>query len=420
MIEENLIFAGVCDWAGIVRGKAFLAADREERLKKGVGLTHSNIMMSCFGPIYTTPFGTLGDLIIRPDPRMRVDVPFEDGTSERFYLGDIVNTDGSAWEFCPRTFLVRALEKLESLGLQIATSFEQEFVLTSVEDRPGATYSLDAFRRQGRFGEMLMTAVRKAGFTPDSFLPEYGQRQYEATIRHETGLRGADAAVVLREMARAVAWRLGRRAIFAPMLTPAGIGNGTHLHMSLWKDDTPITYDPKMPLGLSKEAVPFFAGVIAHLPAITAFSAPSAASYYRLTPNRWAPVCANIAQQDRGAALRVAPLFPTAGEELARQFNVEFRVADAASCPYLALGAVIWAGIDGLERKLELPGQDAQVPLLPQSLDEALLALEQDDGAARWWSADALSAYLEFKRAEIKALDGADPTEICARYAAVY
>jgi glutamine synthetase len=267
---------------------------------------------------------------------------------------------------------------------------------------------------------MLMTAVRKAGFTPDSFLPEYGQRQYEATIRHETGLRGADAAVVLREMARAVAWRLGRRAIFAPMLTPAGIGNGTHLHMSLWKDDIPITYDPKMPLGLLKEAVPFFAGVIAHLPAITAFSAPSAASYYRLTPNRWAPVCANIAQQDRGAALRVAPLFPTAGEELARQFNVEFRVADAASCPYLALGAVIWAGIDGLERKLELPGQDAQVPLLPQSLDEALLALEQDDGATRWWSADALSAYLEFKRAEIKALDGADPTEICARYAAVY
>jgi glutamine synthetase len=420
MKTEPLIFAGVCDWAGIVRGKAFPEAELETRLKKGVGLTHSNIMMSCFGPIYTTPFGTTGDLIIRPDPTVRVEVPFDDGTAERFYLGDIVNTDGSPWEFCPRTFLSRALAALGKFGLRAVSSFEQEFVLTGVEDRPGATYALDAHRRQGKFAEALTAALREAGFRPDSFLPEYGARQYEATVAPEAGVRAADAAVVLREMARAVAWRLSERAIFAPMLTPTGIGNGTHIHLSLWDGDTPVTHDPSAPLGIAPRVAPFFAGVLAHLPAITGFTAPSVASYYRLTPNKWAPVHANIGRQDRGAALRVAPVFPTSPEEPARQFNVEYRVADASGCPYLALGAVIWAGVDGLTRQLKLPADTHNAPLLPRSLPEALTALERDEVAATWWSKEAMSAYLAFKRAEIAALGEADPTEVCARYAAVY
>jgi glutamine synthetase len=420
MKTEPLTFAGVCDWAGIVRGKAFPEADIDVRLKKGVGLTHSNIMMSCFGPIYTTPFGTTGDLILRPDPQVRVEVPFEDGSTERFYLGDIVNTDGSPWDYCPRTFLARALEALAKFGLSVVASFEQEFVLTGVEDRPGATYALDSFRRQGRFGEALIAAVRTAGFRPDSFLPEYGPRQYEATVAAEEGIRAADAAVVLRELARAIAWRMGQRAVFAPMLQPNGIGNGTHIHLSLWEGKTPVTHDAGGILGISKCAAAFFAGVLAHLPAICAFSAPSVASYYRLTPNRWAPVYANLGAQDRGAALRVAPLFPTSPEDLARQFNVEFRVADGSNCPYLALGAIVWAGVDGLARGLALPAADAEAPLLPRSLESALAALESDKGTATWWSTGSMSAYLAFKRAEIKALEGATSEEICERYAAVY
>ena len=199
MKTDPLVFVGACDWSGLVHGKAFPEADSDVRLKKGVGLAHSIIMMSCFGPIYTTPFGTTGDLIIRPDPQMRIEVLFDDGTAERFYLGDIVNTDGSSWEFCPRTFLARALEALAKFGLRVVASFEQEFMLTGVEDRPGSTYALDSFRRQGRFGETLIAAVKTAGFKPDSFLPEYGPRQYEATVGAEEGLRAADAAVVVRE-----------------------------------------------------------------------------------------------------------------------------------------------------------------------------------------------------------------------------
>lgn len=420
MKTEPLVFAGVCDWAGIVRGKAFPEADIAVRMKKGVGLTHSNIMMSCFGPIYTTPFGTSGDLILRPDPQVRVEIPFDDGTTERFYLGDIVNTDGSAWDFCPRTFLARALDALAKFEFRVVASFEQEFVLVGVEDRPGATYALDSLRRQGRFGEMLMAAIKMAGFTPDSFLPEYGPRQYEATIAAEEGVRAADGAVILRELARAIAWRAGQRVTFAPMLKPEGIGSGTHIHLSLWNGETPATYEAGADRGISRRAAPFFAGVIAHLPAICAFSAPSVASYYRLTPNRWAPVRADLGMQDRGAALRVSPVFLTSPEEPARQFNVEFRVADGSNCPYLALGAVVWAGVDGLSRGLALPSVHSEAPLLPRSLDEALTAMEGDEGTALWWSGEAKAAYLAFKRAEIKALEGVTPEEICARYAAVY
>jgi glutamine synthetase len=421
MNTESLVFAGICDWAGLVRGKAFPEADLEVRLAKGVGYTHSNIMMSCFGPIFSTPFGTGGDLIVRPDPDVRVEVPFDDnGPRERFYLSDIVNTDGSAWPCCPRTFLKQALAELRAHGLRIMGSFEQEFVLTGVEDRPGATYALDAYRRQGEFGEALTAAIRAAGFRPDSFLPEYGPRQYEATLGAEVGLRMADAAVVMREMARAIAWRSGQRAIFAPMVTPDGTGNGTHIHTSLWDEDGPVTMDAAAPYGISRRAAPFYAGILAHTPAICALTAPSVPSYYRLTPNRWAPVHADLGVRDRGVAMRVAPVFETAPEAAERQFNVEFRVADATASPYLALGALVWAGVDGLRRGLSLPAPGTPAALLPRSLDESVDALERDELAPGWWTQEAKSAYLTFKRDEIAAVRALSPTDVCDRYAAVY
>lgn len=420
MQTEPLLFIGVCDWSGLVRGKAVPEATMDVRRNKGVGYTHSNIMMSPFGPIYTTPFGTKGDLIIRPDPRLRIEIPFDDGSVERFTLGNIVNTDGSPWDLCPRTFLERALEALRKRGLRIRAGFEQEFVLTGVEERPGSAYALDAFRRQRQFGEMLAAALRMSGFLPDSFLPEYGPRQYEATIYPEEGVRAADGAVVLRELARSIAWHQGQRASFAPMMSPDGLGNGNHLHLSLWEEGAPVTHDPQQPYGLSPTASSFFAGVLAHLPALCAWTAPSVPSYYRLTPGRWAPHRADLATQDRGAAVRVAPIFRTSPEEPARQFNVEFRVSDGTCSPYLALAGIVWAGVDGLERGLRLPKNPAVAPPLPRSLAAALSALEKDRVARSWWTPDAIDTYLAYKRAEIRSVTGLSRAEVCERYAAVY
>ncbi|MBO0712363.1 MAG: glutamine synthetase [Acetobacteraceae bacterium] len=437
MQREDLIFVATCDLAGLVRGKAFPAADRVIRMRRGVGFTHSNIMMSAFGPIYATPFGTEGDLMLVPDESVQVQVPFDEGPSERFYLGDFCTTDGKPWACCPRHFLRRALDQLqEAAGLGIRAAFEQEFVYTGVEDRPGATYALDLFRRQGEFGEALIAAIRQAGVVPDSFLPEYGPRQFEVTVAPALGLRAADEAVIVREMARAVATRLGHRAIFAPMLEPHGIGNGTHIHFSLVDGSgVPATSDPTRPYGLSAAGEHFAAGLLYHMPALAAVTAPSVASYFRLTPNRWAPTWTNLGERDRGASLRVAPVFaPTNAEDAAAQFNLEYRVCDASASPYMALGALVFAGLDGIRHNRALPPRPAKgfwemtesereaagARRLPASLGEALDTLSTTPEAKDWFGEQLLDVYLMLKRSEIGALDGQGDDAICARYAEVY
>ena len=437
MQREPLVFVGACDLAGHVRGKGFPAADLPARLRRGVGLTHSNIMMSAFGPIHETPFGTEGDLMLVPDPATKVEVPFGGGAPEHFYLGDIRTTDGEPWECCPRHFLRRALADLKAeVGLTLLAAFEQEFVYTGVEDRPSATYALDAFRRQGVFGEVLTAAMRSAGVTPDSFLPEYGPRQFEVTATPAEGLRAADEAVIVRELARAVAWRLGGRAIFAPMLDPQGIGNGTHIHFSLRAaDGEPATHDPAGAYQLAPAARHFVAGVLHHMPALAALTAPSVASYYRLTPNRWAPTWTNLGYRDRGAALRICPVFAAAPGDAARQFNVEYRVADATASPYMALGAIVHAGVDGLRRRLSLPSPPASgfwemdeeerraagARPLPATLGEALEALADTEAARAWFGDQLLDAYLQLKRAEMRVVQSlGDAAAVCARYADAY
>jgi glutamine synthetase len=438
VIREPLVFVGTCDLAGLVRGKGFPAADLAARLKKGVGLTHSNIMMSPQGPIYETPFGTEGDLMLVPDESTRVEVDFADGgAAERFYLADILTTEAHPWECCPRHFLRRALAALDAAtggrGVTLLAAFEQEFVYGGVEHRPGAAYALDAHRRQGAFGETYMAALRAAGLVPDSFLPEYGERQYEVTLAPAAGLRAADWAVIQREMARATAHRFGQRAIFAPILDPAGIGNGTHIHFSLRDgDDVPLFYDAGRPYRLSALGENFVAGILDHLPALAAVTAPSPVSYIRLRPNRWAPTWANVGVQDRGAAVRVCPVF--GHDDQARQFNVEYRVADAAASPYLALGAVVWAGVDGIRQGRSLPpipakgfwdmneGERAAAGLceLPRSLAAALDLLAASSAAREWFGERFLDVYLRFKRAELRAVAGLSEAELCARYAEIY
>jgi len=431
--SEPLIFVGTCDLAGLVRGKGFPATALSSRLREGVGLAPSNIMMSPFGPIYDTPYGTEGDLMLVPEIGTYVEVEFPDSAAERFYLGDIMTIAGQYWQCCPRHFLRRALEALSrEAGLTLLSAFEQEFVYTGVEDRPGATYALDAYRRQGTFGESLMAAIRGAGLVPDSFLPEYGQRQYEMTVAPAVGLRAADEAVIAREMARAVAHRLGHRAIFSPVLDPDGIGNGTHIHFSLRdRQERPVLYDQKRPWRLSAVGEHFVAGVLDYLPLLTAITAPSVASYYRLQPNRWAPTWANVAIQDRGAGLRICPIF---GVPSAHNFNVEYRVADAAASPYMALGILTWAGVDGIRRKLTLADPPERsfwemteterkatgARRLPRSLGDALDLLEASDAARDWFGDEFFAVYLRFKRAELRAVEGLSPAEICARYAEIY
>jgi glutamine synthetase len=435
MIREPLAFVATCEIAGRVRGKGFPLKDLKSRLKSGVGWVPTNTMISCFGPIADTPFGATGDLILGPDENASVDVDFGDGSAaERWFLGDIRLTDGTPWECCPRHFLKRALAELDEIaGLQLYAAFEQEFMLESMEDRPGAPYSLDAWRRQGNFGETFIAAMRAAGVEPDSFLPEYGARQYEVTCAPAIGVTAADDAIKVREMARATAIRLATRVTFAPILDPSGTGNGVHIHFSFRdRAGKPATHDPGGVAGLTPTAAHFMAGILAHMPALCAVTAPSTVSYIRLRPNRWAPTWAYLADRDREASLRICPVLSLPGVDAGKSYNVEFRVADGAASPYLALGALVHAGIDGIRRKLPLipasgvaamsddAREAAGIRPLPRTLAEALDALEHDAAAKEWFGVTYLDAYLRHKRAEIRMLGDADEAEQCRRYGASY
>jgi len=419
MQREQIVFVGTSDLSGHFRGKSFPVADLPARLERGVGLAPTNLFLSAFGPIHVTPFGTAGEVFLIPDPATRVCVPFEGSATEYFLLGDIRTLEGEPWAFCPRQVLRRSLDRLQSeTGLRLLSTFEQEFIYSGVPAHPAQPYELDALRRQGLFGETLLSALRQAGVVPDSFLSEFGAQQFEVTVAPTVGLRAADEAVITRELTQAVAYRFGHRVSFTPLPEPQGTSNGTHIHWSfLNSDDQPVLYEESQPRGLSLLGSRFVAGVLHHLPMLCAVTAPSVASYYRLRPNRWAPVQADVGTLDRGTALRLCPAVGRDPLLRARQFNIEFRVADATASPYLALAMLVQAGLDGVRQHMDI---DARPRPLPSSLGEALTLLQESRSAAEWLGPELHSAYIAFKRAEIKSLDQLEESEICRRYAEVY
>jgi glutamine synthetase len=419
MQGEPIVFVGTSDLSAHFRGKSFPAAELPARLLRGVGLAPTNMFISAFGPIQVTTFGTQGEVFLMPDPSTRVYLPFETGAAEYFFLGDIQTIDGVPWALCPRHALRRALDRLErETGLALLAAFEQEFTYSGVAEQPWQPYALAAYRRQGSYGEALLAALRQAGVIPDSFLSEFGPRQFEVTCAPARGLRSADDAVITREIAQAVAFRFGHRVSFTPLAEPSGTSSGTHIHWSfLNADNQPVLYDERHPLHLSPLGIQFIAGIQHHLPAVCAVSAASVPSYYRLRPNRWAPLRADVGALDRGAAVRICPAIGDSGQR-ARQFNVEFRVADATANPYLVLALLIQAGLDGIRERRQI---ELERPLpLPRSLSEALTHLERSESAADWLGAELLAAYLMFKRAEINGLENLDENEICRRYAEIY
>jgi glutamine synthetase len=420
MRREQIAFVGTSDLSGHFRGKSFPAADLPVRLQRGVGLAPTNIFISAFGAIQMTTFGTVGEVFLVPDEETRVFVAFEEGAPEYFFLGDIEHPDGTPWNFCPRQILRRALDRLASEArVRLLATFEQEFIYSGVSAQGWQPYELDSYRRQGIFGEALISAMRQAGVIPDSLLAEFGARQYEVTSAPALGVRAADHAVITRQLAQAVAHRLGHRVSFCPIPEPDGTGNGTHIHWSFLDEaERPVLYDGKEPWALSLLGRQFVAGIQHHLPALCAITAPSVASYYRLRPNRWAPIRADVAPLDRGAAIRISPVSGGDPARHARQFNVEFRVADATASPYLVLAMLVQAGLDGVRRGLEI--ETRSPPALPASLSEALGLLEESRAAAEWLGTEVHSAYLAFKRAELNGLRALDETEICRRYAEAY
>lgn len=437
MPREEIVMVCCSDIAGQLRGKGFPARLLEARMRRGVGWTPTNIMITALGSIAPGPWGPFGDLVLLPDGATHVRVDFgDDSALEQFVLADICELDGRPWACCPRDFLRRGLTALkDEFGLSLHGAFEHEFHLSSVEERANSPYNLDAFRRQDAFAETLLWALGEAGVTPDTVMPEYGPSQYEVTVAPAEGLAIADQAILTREMARATAHRRGARASFSPILRPDSVGNGVHVHMSL-RDAAgqPAMHDGAAPGGLSATAASFAAGIIEALPALVGLTAASTISYLRLTPHRWSAAYNNLGQNDREASLRICPIFATTDTPAAEQAHIEFRAADAAASPYLLLGGLVWAGLDGLRRALPAPpvtdrdpeamspGERRELGLqrLPQSLGAALDKLEAHTDLQAAMGPDLHAAYLTHKRFEASEMEPHDPAEQCDRYRLAY
>jgi glutamine synthetase len=427
-----------CDLSGLNRGRSVPASELESRLEAGVGWVPADQALTPFGPIAEpNPWGSAGDLRLLPDraTEARVDL-WEDVSPLHFFLCDAANTDGSAWDSCPRTLLKDALSQLErEAGFRLVASFEQEFLLRSPALEPGPGFSFEAQRLVEPFGPLVMAALGQAGLEPEMFLPEYGPGQFEIPCAPAEGVAAADRAAAVREVVREVARTLGYRASFAPMADPAGVGNGVHVHISLVDPEgRPVFYDPDRPGRLSAIAARFAAGILEHLPALCALTAPSVISYLRLGPHHWSAGFGSIGERDREATIRIPPLVELGNSDPARQFNLEFRAADAAACPHLALAVLVLAGLRGIREGLPEPYLVQRDPSeldeeerrrlgirpLPNSLEEALGALESDAVVRSWFSSNLLDCYLSVKRTEISLLDGAEPKEACESYLRVY
>jgi glutamine synthetase len=423
------------DLVGHCRGKAVPASDLRRRLERGIGWTPGNLALDPFGVIAEgNPFGAVGDLQLRPVPETRVRVVLDGAPPLHLYLCDLYDAEGGACGCCPRTVLAAALEELRRSGLELIAAFEHEFSLLPEDVAAGGAFSLSRLRGAEPFPTRVVEALAEAGCEPESLIAEYGSGQFEVTCGPSRGLTAADRALVLREVVREVARRCGRRATFTPLWRPDGVGNGLHIHLSFRDEDgRPATHDPSGPGELSPVAAAFAAGVLAHLPALCALTAPSPISYWRLQPGRWSAARATCAVSDREATLRLPAALTNDPRARASRCNLEFRAADATASPHLALAGLIRAGLDGIDQDLELPRpasgltrRDPGEPVvaisgsLPPSLDGALRAFDGDSTIGSWFAHELRECYLAVKRQELHSAANQDRETTCQRYADAY
>ncbi|HLI41612.1 MAG TPA: glutamine synthetase family protein [Streptosporangiaceae bacterium] len=419
------------DHGGIIRGKAAGADRLRERMTSGIGHTVAMMAMSMLDQLQPVAgMGPVGEVRIVPDPATFAPLPYAPGAAAM--LADLVRPDGLPWEACPRTFLKQAIAELAGAGYALRAAFEPEFTLGHRESSPAGPaipdrlvpvddslcYSATGFHLAHDFTMDLVAALEAQGLSVEHYYPELGHGQQEVSIGHADALRAADNHVLYRETVRGVAFRRGLWASLAPKPIPDQAGNGCHLHASLTDllpDGAPgghnVFADPADRNGLSEVGYYFIGGLLAHLPALVALTCASVNSYRRLAPQMWSSAYTCYGMDNREAAIRIcSPLRGDPGSSV----NLELKPSDSSANPYLALGAFIHAGLDGIRGKLD-PGEPVNVDpatlsdaerahggthRLPASLNAALDALAADELLMDALGPLRSTAYLAVKRSE--------------------
>ncbi len=408
-LADRLRAAGVhtllvqfADVHGTPKGKLVPLSHLDDVLATGAGFAGPSIWGT--GLPRTGP---RSEYYARGDAATALPLPWTPGVAR--IVGDGF-VDGQPFEGCPRQVLRRAVARLAERGWTMRTGIEPEFFLLKRTadggwapaddadrlDKP--SYDLTSLPRQAGFLHDLRGALEAAGLDVLQLDHEDAHGQYEVNFAHDEALASADHVMLFKLAAHALAEARGM--VFSMMPKPFANqpGSGLHFHVSLWERGRPVE-------GVAKH---FIAGVLAHAPALAALAAPTVNSYKRLTVGEslsgttWAPASIAHGPNNRTALVRTLP------------GRFEWRLPDASANPYLATAALIAAGLDGVDRKLD-PGpavtddlfvmpqaeQRARgIGLLPQSLAEALAALEADEVVRGALGAELSAEFLRLKRAE--------------------
>lgn len=402
-----------CDNAGITRSKAIHVGVLDDYVAHGVGISAAQqaIPVMYDAVVADTGLGPVGEIRLVPDWDTLVALPYSPGHARA--MGDMV-LDGTPWALCPRDFLRRMQAAAAAMGLAVEAAFESEFYLLRatpdgaepVDRTPfAATLGMDASRA---VIDEIAEALIRQNIPVELYHPEAGPGQQEISIRHAAPLTAADRHVIFRETARGVALRHGQIASFLPKIFADSAGSGSHLHLSLWRDGASVMADKARPHALSEEADAFMAGILAHLPALMCFTTPSSNSYRRIRPHFWAGAYACWGVDNREAALRL-PSHPGG----AGPTNFELKTVDGTCNPYVALGATIACGLDGIRRRLTLPEPIQRDPAdiaeggpepLPINLGEALETARADTVVCEALGEPLARAYLAIRQAEWDAM----------------
>jgi glutamine synthetase len=361
-----------CGNDGTVRAKASARRGLEGRIESGIGLTVAMQAMNGLDQLQPVDgMGPVGEVRLVPDPETFRVLPYAPHTGAM--LVDHRTLDGRPAPVCQRSFLKRMEDRLSERDMRLEVAFENEFSLATRVDGAfvpidsGLCFSTISATAAQDVVDDLAAALDAQRIVLEQYYAELGHGQHEISTGHAPALRAADEQLLVRETIRAVAARHGLVASLAPKPWPDNAGNGCHIHFSLWDTDARWNrfHDASAPDFVSAEGRAFIAGVLAHLPGLCGLTAPSFNSYHRIVPQYWAGAFVCWGHDNREAPVRVPSVY--AGMEEAST-NAELKAADASANPYVAVGGLIAAGLDGLERGLEPP---EPVEVDPATIDEA-------------------------------------------------
>ena len=341
------------------------------------------------------------DIAAIPDPASFTPLPWQPGIA-RFACD--LTVEGEPWPYCPRTILRNQIARARSLGYEFKIGIELEyFLLRQLEDGSieiadkldtlqQPCYDMRALTRNLEFVTSVARNIDALGWDNYATDHEDANGQFEQNFDYGDALTLCDRAIFFRFMVEAMAQERGLIATFMPKPFAHLTGNGCHFHMSLWKDGENVweadRSDDPNGLGLSEVGYHFLGGLKAHARASIALTAPTVNSYKRLvvgsrSGSAWAPVHISYGYNNRTQMLRI----PAPG-------RIEDRTVDGSCNPYLAATALLAAGLDGIERRLD-PGDPTTgvnlhelsvderaglgIDMLPGNLLDATRELERDD-----------------------------------------